>query len=874
MRSRLTMFVLLAVGLAGAGSAQAQLEETTYRLDQSTDALEVWTTPATCKVFPDAAVPTAGDSQLRVYAARNEFEPFLVVVHPTASQTVTFSVGDFGAGITTEMYQVKYVDVTQPTDGLGRVGQNPDPLWPLDSGGSVSLTAGQNTAFWVTVKVPEGVPAGDVTTNVYVGGLTIPVTLHVFDFTLSPQLNMVAELTLSMNAVVSRYGVPGFGDEFWEYVAIWNQFLIDHRLCPPNPTWPGSVTYGGGAPQINYDCSTRQVSDPDGQWGFEEPAGTYLGGLGFNDGVGFPSFKVIGLSNNDPSSDQRPFEFCLTNRTSADWYTGDNPATSYNQAWFGYLGDLSDYLGELGYLDRSYYHLAAQPLDTADFEAIAWYSRYVDSAAPDLPLLVTSHPRAELYDSDDYLADGQIDIWLTRKECHDPGVALDRLANHGEASWLYFDTGTESPHFNPLTLDHPGMDSALLGWYLWQHRLRGFHHYLGNYWSVNPWTTPAFAGHNGFASLVYPPSQSGSNIDYGANGHRPVPSIRLELLRDGLEDYEYLLALNNGQQPQAGVANPADTQAAKLIAGVTGYNRDDHFRANLRRLMGMKLGGEIAEIPDINPQSSHPRAQGDPGDYYLNFQDPAGEPVVDPLVVGGNQYLKIGSEAYDSTAGYGWYSSVTANWQTAFVAAGPDPLQSSILYSDWGRPAVFEFDLPSGTYEVTVSVGWQGRTYAHQQIEIEGVPLVVDEGDPDYTVRTAEVEVLDSRLTMAMGLPDQYTMLNYLNIEAVDDISGVPETVGIGSGRANLHPARPNPCNPATVISFDLPAAGPLALNVYDLAGRRVRTLIPRQAMAAGEHRAIWRGADDHGQSVAAGVYFYQLDFAGERLTRRVVLVK
>ncbi len=187
---------------------------------------------------------------------------------------------------------------------------------------------------------------------------------------------------------------------------------------------------------------------------------------------------------------------------------------------------------------------------------------------------------------------------------------------------------------------------------------------------------------------------------------------------------------------------------------------------------------------------------------------------------------------------------------------------------------MFEFDLPSGTYDVTVSVGWAGRTYAHQQIAVEGVPLVTDEGDPGYLVRTAEVEVADSRLTLGMGIRDEYTMLNYLEIEAVDDVSAAPETEGPLAPRATLFAARPNPCNPATLLRFPLPAAGAAALSVCDLAGRRVRTLIPRQPMAAGGHQALWRGDNDTGRALAAGVYFYQLEFGGERQTGRVVLVK
>ena len=690
--------------------------------------------------------------------------------------------------------------------------------------------------------------AGDYSTNCTVGGVTFPVTLHVFNFTLSPEHHVTAEVNFSMSTIMNSYGVTGFGTEYWEYVEAWNQFLIDHRLTPRNPIWPGALVYGGGGPYIEYDCGTHQCQDLHDIWGFEIPASKYLDGHNFNDGTGFPHFRLNGFTNNDPSMDQRPIEFCGQSRSSFDWFEHDDPSTPFNQAWFTYITALRDYLDDRGYLSRANFCVSNEVTNTIHRDAVAWYTKHLNDAAPDLPLMVTAPPTPDFYNHEDYLEDGQIDIWLTSLSQHDPTLALDRLAYHGEKSWLFFQPFDLSPRFNPMTIDHPGMDSALLGWYLWRYRMSGFSHWSFNNWATNPWTSPAYQTNNGYLSLIYPPSLDNSSIPYGSNGHRPVPSVRLELLRDGLEDYEYLVAYNGGQAPEAGVASPIDEQVALLVADVSTYNRDDHFRANLRRLIGMVVGGELTALPEIMPQSSHPRAQGDPGDYYLNFQDPTGEPLDEPLVHNGHEYFKIGPADYDAVDGYGWYAEPIVNWQTAFISGGPNPLQSSILYSDWGRPAVFEFDLPSGNYDVTVSVGWEGRTYGHQQIVIEGVPFVADESVTDYLVRTEEVSVQDSRLTLSMGLRDEYTMLNYVDIEAVDDLSSLAPNTPPHQAAARLLPAWPNPCNPSTTVRFDLPRQGAVDLCVYDLAGHRVRTLIAGQVMERGRQETEWRGQDDRGR--------------------------
>jgi hypothetical protein len=91
---------------------------------------------------------------------------------------------------------------------------------------------------------------------------------------------------------------------------------------------------------------------------------------------------------------------------------------------------------------------------------------------------------------------------------------------------------------------------------------------------------------------------------------------------------------------------------------------------------------------------------------------------------------------------------------------------------------------------------------------------------------------------------------------------------------AQLHPARPNPFNPATVLSFTLPTDARVDLAVYDLMGRRVRTLVAGESRAAGRHEMAWDGCDQSGQAVAAGVYVYRLEAGAEVLSGRMALVK
>ncbi|WP_027186391.1 DUF4091 domain-containing protein [Desulfovibrio inopinatus] len=736
----------------------ADVETFTHRLTQSSSAVVLWTAPPTVRIFKEHTVPTASAESIHLFAARNETEPFQIAVKPSSSGAVTVNVSDFGSGVITELFQVKYVDIEQVSDSLGQTGPYPDPLWPLENGATVQLAGGVNTAFWVSVAVDTTASAGDHIGSVTINGVAVPVVLHVFDFSLPERPSILSQMNTSFQTILSAYSVPGTSTEYWNYVDMVKEFFMAHRLTPKGPLWPGGLT-SQGAPFIGYDCAGT-FTDTDGIWGFEQPAEKYLGGNGFNNGVGFPSFMAATFKNNDSSQDQRPSSFCGHTLSASDWL--GNTDSAYNTAWFAYMEALERYLENLGYLNMAYYYFANEPQDQADYDAIAWYAQEMKKVAPDLRLMVSEEPRPEIYNHPVY-TDAAIDIWLPVLNNYDPTVSHARKKQYNEDTWIYFLHGTRPPYFNPITLDHPGLEARFTGWFLWKYRISGLAYYSCNNWNKNPWTNPMTDGHNGDTFLLYPPSEENVAISYGENNHRLVPSIRIELLRDGLEDYEYLKILSGGD-PQVDVTNTADSQADKIISGLTSYTRDDDFLANVRKLIGMKIGGEIDTIPDIQPAGSDEKATA----LYINFQDPNGEPLDDPLVVNGHTYKKVGWDAYDENLGYGWYGNDMEYTMYRYLNDAPNPLQASVIYHDWGRLTTFVHDVPNGEYKVTVSCGWQGRTYSHNKIVIEGIPFLDDEPTAPYVVRTKTVTVSDGTLTMEMGVFDEYTMLNYLEAVPVE----------------------------------------------------------------------------------------------------------
>jgi endonuclease I len=88
-----------------------------------------------------------------------------------------------------------------------------------------------------------------------------------------------------------------------------------------------------------------------------------------------------------------------------------------------------------------------------------------------------------------------------------------------------------------------------------------------------------------------------------------------------------------------------------------------------------------------------------------------------------------------------------------------------------------------------------------------------------------------------------------------------------------LHQNAPNPFNPSTTISFELPQPTDVRVEIFDLSGRLV-SVVAEGELPAGEHEVVWAGLDADGRAVAAGVYFCALRAGGSEGRRKMVLLK
>ena len=145
--------------------------------------------------------------------------------------------------------------------------------------------------------------------------------------------------------------------------------------------------------------------------------------------------------------------------------------------------------------------------------------------------------------------------------------------------------------------------------------------------------------------------------------------------------------------------------------------------------------------------------------------------------------------------------------------------------------------------------------------------------------------LIEGRVSMPSGAPapgarvmlfdlSEFRLLAGTTTDATGRFSISQEALGPSAlpDQFSLGPNYPNPFNPSTIIPYQLPVAAHVRLQVFNLLGQRIATLVDGE-QPAGFHSARWDGTDAAGRAVGAGVYLYRL-VSGQRVaTERMVLV-
>jgi len=134
--------------------------------------------------------------------------------------------------------------------------------------------------------------------------------------------------------------------------------------------------------------------------------------------------------------------------------------------------------------------------------------------------------------------------------------------------------------------------------------------------------------------------------------------------------------------------------------------------------------------------------------------------------------------------------------------------------------------------------------------------------------RAALIDLIEPAATVVLEITGAVSGGNWFETTAEIRIVGLSMAQDGGAVSAF-----PNPFNPSTTIHFELDRSMRVELAIFDLAGRRVRTLLSG-TLSAGSHGERWDGTDSSGGSVASGTYFARVRTEDYETVGRLVLVK
>ena len=739
--------LLLAAGRPPIATAQDALPSSAVAADffhvvATSGNATVWVAPPSWKLSPQVGAPGAVRTAVSLAAARNEYEPVQLVTRAGTTGHRRLSLGGPWTGPSGDVLETTLHDVLFTGGGLCATGVA-DRLAPVTFGANLDVCATGNQAWWLTVHVPTNAAAGlyENTLEIELPALvtSLPVRVTVYDFTLPAD----AGFTLMANHVFT--GSP----TNWDLVKAW---YAQHRITLENALYPSAFSH-----PITWGSCTNFYDEGDqpAVYSVRALADRYLAGNGFNDGQGFPRF--VGQKFYT-SGDPRPPSFC-GEPIAGDPRGAQYGTTAYNEKWGAFLKALQDYAdpnvaptnggNPFGhdYLAKMLYLVMNEPQNAADHDLAAWLAQVSRQYAPLLRLMIAEEAKPEIFDNGTYPGQGY-DVWLGHLPAYAGAIghAQTRRAANGEESWWYM-LPNEPDHFlHPTKIARPAVETRALAWLAWQQRVEG--------WYDSDQESPLLVVTNLPADVHI------------------TTTVRAELLRETAEDYAWFRLANGGAKPLPRVANPADAFVAPLADALTGWTRDPARLHALRLQLGARIAGASwnAQLPDDGVRPF--------GSYYLNFQNPAGNPVDDPLVVAGRTWEKVGWTNYNPATQLGWLLPSTGAGQFLYgysaAATNADEVQKSWLYDDYGRLVTFVVGLDDGVYDVELAMG-RPNANSVALATVNGEDLFGDRAanQPEpiagNEVRTRRIAVMGGRLAIEIGqpLPGDLQFVNYLAIEAV-----------------------------------------------------------------------------------------------------------
>lgn len=553
----------------------------------STGAQAVWAVPAEQKVRPSDRVEksnlvwSSSSRKISVAGAANEHVPFQVVISSPVGpgRRPKPATGFFirstplksqnGKTIPLEnirFYLEHYIMIYGKSSAVGETGYWPDALAPIKEpfGMAAQYHVVGNRPVWVDVTIPDGTPAGNYTGTITVTQNdktleTLNLELKVYNFSLPAKTSLITYMNISKGQLARFYHKDASSAEMDKLTQTYYDFLYQHRMEPWfNDQLEPHATVTGDKVEVKFNDARYK-------------------------------YYMNNLKSNRVLLEAFPHE--LRRQVKDSLFS---PA--FNRKVKSYLSQINDYFKKNGWSEKLVFNSPVdEPNTQEEYEATREWAKLVHEVSPSIQFLSTESPVA---DNPEW---GTLTGHVNAFSIH--GNALNKpevkeairteQAKGGEMTW-YISCDQTYPQPNYF-IDAPAMDPVMVPWITERYKMAGLLYWAANWWSEtpNPWLDPitfisGFVCSDGFllngeGALLYPGDHV-KRFTGQPDVEGPVSSIRFELLREGIEDYEYLSLLKKQGQQEF-----AESVTKGMVIDVSTFSRSVEELYAARKAMAERL---------------------------------------------------------------------------------------------------------------------------------------------------------------------------------------------------------------------------------------------------------------------------------------------
>ncbi|MBI3802563.1 MAG: DUF4091 domain-containing protein, partial [Nitrospirae bacterium] len=468
----------------------------------------------------------------------------------------------------------------------GATGEWPDALIPkkdeyvgeLRNAFPFSVGAGRNQPIWIEIYIPVTAAAG-----VYSGSATVtasgqnpvvvPIQLTVWNFTLPSTATLKSAYSIDYHLITLGHQIGKYDPEkkgHLDLVTLYTKANLLHRLT--NDYLPGPQTLPGKWAQFDSTFGPfldGTASLPGGKLSGAKETSYRMSVWSHETDV--PFLKEVALHTKSKGWFDRVFEYTSDEpKTAGDWKTIRVRATALHQA------------------DPKLRALVTTSYQSASKNGVA---SLIDLFVPTLRFMDNKpapSPRSEVPGGNDTIGNQRSrygpEVWWYQA-CGSHGCGI---IGGGPEDRAGYHTGWPA-----VMIDLPAMFNRIMQWMTFKYHIQGELYYdmVYAFGSGDPWTTQYYYGGNGDGTLYYP----GRPDQIGGKSQIPIESIRLKLLREGMEDYEYL-ALLKGLGEEAF----AQQQAARLVTNTYTWSKDPALLYEAREKVALQI------LSHLNPAAAPP----------------------------------------------------------------------------------------------------------------------------------------------------------------------------------------------------------------------------------------------------------------------------